>query len=161
MPEGWESLKASELFDGAPDNPALQELSDRLGLSPEQLAQAMSTIDLFLVSDAGAHGGVVDNVNVLSTGVPLNESQVKLQLAAVGATQPEISHARTKLGDAISATYDVELGGTSVRGGGIYLEGPDGAVAVTVSTSDAGTTQRLVAQILDTLDASDPETENG
>ena len=92
VPEGWQSLKASELFDGTTDTPALQELADRLGVTPDQLAQAMSTIDLFLIGDGGAHGGVVDNINVLSTGVPLNESQLKLQLAAVGVTSPEIRH---------------------------------------------------------------------
>jgi len=161
VPEGWQSLKASEVFDGATDNPVIQELADRLGLSPEQLAQAMRTIDLMLISDGGAHGGVVDNVNVVSTGVPLNDSQVKLQLAAVGVKKPEISHTMTKLGEAISATYEVALGGKSLRGGGIYLDAPEGAVAVTVSSSEASTTRRLLAQILDTLDASDPETENG
>ena len=65
-------------------------------------------------------------------------SQVKLQLAAVGATQPEIEpHHDPGLGDAIVGHLrHVALAGKSVRGGGILPRRSwSRAVAVTVSST--------------------------
>jgi hypothetical protein len=162
MPEDWRALDVGDLLDGATDSPMVAELADRLGVEPDELVDAVGDIDVFLFSSAGGHHGFVDNVNVnAGPGALPTESQVELQLLRLGAKDDHVDRVTTAAGEALTSTYEIEIGGHVVRGGQIFVHVPDGLVVVTVSTTDAALTGRLVAEVLDTIEATDAETGNG
>ncbi len=57
VPEGWETLDAGELAEGAGENSQLAEWAEGLGITPDQLEQTVSSMDLFLVTDEGLRAG--------------------------------------------------------------------------------------------------------
>lgn len=153
VPRGWKDLDAEEVAEGSGKTDVARDLSDRMGMTPEQFQQMLGSIDLFLFSDEGAHQGFVDNINVLSVpGKMPNDSQLKLQLLAMGAEVHDFSHQQTGLGDAVTVSYTLPIGDVEVQGAAVFAKIGRRPVSVTVSTTDRDTSEEVIERILDTLD---------
>lgn len=156
VPKGWLELKASDLAAGLGDSEVFKELAARSGLDPDQLLGMMKSIDLYLVSDEGAHAGFVDNINVVGQPISLqNDSQIELGLLTLGATNVDVRHESTDAGDATVASYELDFSGRHAAATVIVVGTGDGSAAVTVSASNAQTMQGLVRSVLGSMRSTD------
>lgn len=155
LPAGWTVLDPAEVAEGSGDNQAVQEMADRIGATPEQFEQMLSSLDLYAVTDQGARGGFLDNVNVVAADGPLpNDSQIRQQYLAVGADVDSLERSD-------DGTETVRVAGTmEVQGNSHALEAlavgqDDQYVVVTVSAGQADTARELMDGIAETLTTSD------
>jgi hypothetical protein len=156
VPKGWLELKAADIAAGLGDSDVIKELADRSGLDPDQLIGMMKAIDLYLVSDEGAHAGFVDNINVVGQpSVIQNDSQLELALVSLGAKDIDVRHEATDAGDATVASYELDFSGRHAAATVIVVETGEGSTAVTVSASNAQTLQGLVRGVLGSMKPTD------
>ena len=141
VPKRWLALDADELADGAADSEVLEQFAENAGVSKDQLLEVMRSVDLYLVSDEGARGGFVDNVNVFDqAGALPNDSTLELSMIRFGAKDVHLTHRMTDDGDVAVAAYDMELAGHHIDGTMLALQATQGAGFVTFS---AGSPERL------------------
>lgn len=156
VPSGWLELDAADLADGLGSSDLLTDLADRSGLDPDQLVEMMESIDLYLVSDDGAHAGFVDNINVIEQPIALqNDSQVELGLLTLGAKDIDVRHESTGAGDATIASYALDFSGRHAEATVIVVAAGEGTAAVTIAASDAPTLQGLVRTVLGSMRTTD------
>lgn len=155
IPAGWMSLDARNLLD--PSNPAVKELADRMGASPEQFVEGLGKAVLtFSITDEGAVDGFVDNVN--SVEVPqadFNDDQLKLDLASMGAKPEEPEHVSTPAGEITRVPYTVEIQGMTVHGVALVLDAGEAATSITVSSHSPVKAEELADQIVASLRPTD------
>jgi hypothetical protein len=156
VPAGWLELNAADLAGGLGNSDLLAELADRSGLDPGQLVEMMGSIDLYLVSDDGAHAGFVDNINVIEQPVALqNDSQVELGLLTLGAKDIDVRHESTDAGDATVASYALDFSGRHAEATVIIVAAGEGTATVTISASEPPTLQGLVRTVLGSMRTTD------
>jgi hypothetical protein len=148
-PEGWKSLDPNDA--DIPDDEAAS-LAEGLGLTPEQLDQTISRVDLFLVDGDGPQDGFLSNINVLAQqGALPDDGALESQFAAIGAEVHEVSHADTGAGDAAVVEYTLAVGDRTIEGVSYLVDMGDEIVTVTVSTPDRAEADEIAATIGDTL----------
>jgi hypothetical protein len=139
VPKGWISVDGKDLLK--PDNPVLKEVAEHMGVSVDQLISSIGThIQAYSVSDEGANGGLVDNVNAL--GVPtsgLTAAQLKVQLAGIGAKPGKVVQATTPAGHLTRLSYRWTTNGITINGVSMAVDLGTSTVQVTVSAHDAAT----------------------
>lgn len=156
VPTGWLELKAADIAKGLGDSEVLKDLADRTGLDPDRLIGMMSSIDLYLVSDEGAHEGFFDNINVVAQpNVIQNDSQLELGLLTLGAKHIAVRHESTDAGDTMVGSYELELSGRHAFADVIVVGTGDGSAVVTVSASKTKTRQHLVDDVLGSMRSTD------
>ncbi|HET6166246.1 MAG TPA: hypothetical protein VFE07_05415, partial [Marmoricola sp.] len=153
LPKGWITLDAKKVFKGDGKNPLLDELADRLGTSREQLVKAFSTvIQTMSVSDQGAVHGFLDNVNSTGQDGDINDDQLKLQLATLGAKIGTIDHETTDAGDVTTVHYSLHSKtGLTVHAVALAVRLGHATVAITVSASSDDRATRIADQIKGSL----------
>lgn len=152
LPKSWITLNAKNVLKDGARNPFLKQLADRLGASPDQLVRAFSTaVQSMSVSDSGAVHGFVDNVNTVGQEGDLNDDQVKLQLATLGAKPGTITHTSTDVGDVSRVPYTIEAKvGLTIHAVAVAVRTSTSTVVITVSSSTAA----RAAAIADRIQAS-------
>ena len=156
VPAGWTDIDAADVAEARKDSPAMAELGDRAGLTPDQVRQLFEQVDLFLFSDDGARQGFLDNINVIAlddSDLP-GMAEVRLQLLQLDADIESVDQVATDLGDAIVADYRLPVGSTTVAGRSAMLAVEGGTVTVTVSALDPELADQLRDRVLTTLAAS-------
>ena len=153
LPKGWLTLDAKNVLKDGSDSPIIKELADRLGASPDQLVQTFSTaVQTMSVSDDGAVHGFVDNVNTVGQEGAVNDDQVKLQLATIGAKPGEITHAGSPAGDVTRVPYTLPTKtGPIVRAVALAVRTGTATVVVTISSSTAARAGAIADQVQESL----------
>jgi hypothetical protein len=153
LPKSWLTLDAKNVLKGGADSPLIKELADRLGASPEQLIQTFSSaVQTMSVSDDGAVHGFVDNVNTVGQEGDVNDDQVKLQLATIGAKPGELTHASSPAGDVTRVPYTLPTkAGPTIRGVALAVRTSKATVVVTVSSSTAARAGAIADQVQGSL----------
>lgn len=149
LPKGWITLDAKKVLTGTGKNPILDELANRMGTTPEKLAQTFSAaVQTFSVTDEGAHDGFLDNVNTVGQDQVLNDDSIKLQLATVGAKPGTIVHASSAAGDVTRVPYVLPTKtGLTVQAVAVVVHTAKATVVVTVSSSTAAAAARIADQV--------------
>jgi hypothetical protein len=148
LPEGWITLDAKKALEGGGQNAFLEEMADKLGTTQDQLVKSFSTIVQTLsVSDEGAVHGFLTNVNTVGQEAELNDDQIKLQLASIGAKPGPIDHATSEAGDVTRVPYDLAAKAMTVRAVALAVHADAGTVVVTVSSSTSAEAGRIADQI--------------
>jgi hypothetical protein len=152
LPKGWMTLDAKKALSGGGKNPFLKDLAGRLGTTPEQLVQSFSTyVQTFSVSDQGATHGFLSNVNSVGQEGDVNDEQIKLQLATLGAKPGELTHATTEAGDLTRVPYQLASNGVTVQAVALALHAEGATVVITVSASSTQEAGRLADQVQKSL----------
>jgi hypothetical protein len=156
VPKGWITLNAKKVLKGGGSgkNPFLDEIAGRLGMTRDQLVQAFSTlVQTMSVSDEGANHGLLDNVNSVGQDTDVNDDQLKLQLATVGAKAEEFEHATTDAGAVTRAAYQLSSkAGLTVHGVAIAVHTSTATVLITVSSSSAKNAEQLADHVQASLE---------
>jgi hypothetical protein len=155
LPKGWITLDAKKVLeDGGGTNPVLDELADRMGMTPEQLTKTFSSsVQTISVSDEGAKHGFLENVNTVGQDQVLNDETIKLQLATIGAKAATFEHVSTPAGDVTRVPYDLPTKiGLTIRGVAIVVYGDHATVVVTVSSSSAASAAKIADQVQASLE---------
>lgn len=148
-PEGWESLDPDDT--GVTEEES-GEIAEGLNLTPEQLAQAVQSVDLFVVDGEGPQDGFLDNINVLGQpGALPPAAQIEQQFGALGAEVGEVAQEDTELGEVTSVAYSLPVQDGVVEGVSYLFAQDDEVVTITVSTSDRATTTEIGDGILASL----------
>jgi hypothetical protein len=148
LPKGWITLDAKKALEGGGTNPFLKDLADRLGASPEQLMQSFSTyVQTFSVSGEGAKHGFLANVNSVGQEGEVNDEQIKLQLATLGAKPGQLDHATTDAGDLTRVPYELKSHGLTIHVVALAVHPAGATVVVTVSASSTEDADALADQI--------------
>lgn len=137
-PAGWETVDPDELDDD-PANTVLDELAERAGVTPDELAASIEEgVELYVFSDE-PDDSYTANINILAApadAVP-SDAELTADFEALGANNVEIERSTTSAGaEAVSARYTVRLGDLRVRGVSVFTETDDGVVNITASTTN-------------------------
>ncbi|HEX6150035.1 hypothetical protein [Nocardioides sp.] len=148
-PEGWKSLDPN---DAEIPKSEKANLAEGLGLTPEQLDQTISGVDLFLVDGDGPQDGFLSNINVLAQqGALPDDAALESQFAAIGAEVLEVSHSETGAGDAAVVEYTLPVADRTIEGVSYLVDLGEEIVTVTVSTPDRGESDEIGDTVGDTL----------
>ena len=153
-PSGWQGFDQRRLEEMT-GRAWLRRIATRMGLTYEQMMASVEATDLMLVSTEGAAQGFADNLNVVTIpgSMPADE-QLRQQFLAVGAGIRAIEHNRTGLGDAVSLTYDLEVGDLAIAGEVVMVEIGGRTTTLTVSALDRDVTRKVAGLARDTLAAA-------
>jgi len=158
LPDGWAVLDQEAMTEraGSDANPMLEEMSERLGLTPEQLASQMDAVELYAAAPGGAVDGFLTNVNLIEQPMPpggLPDAEgLRPELMAFADEVGDIGAFESEGGLAgLRAEYTVASDGLEVRGQQLYVEVEDQLVIISVSAAraeDAAEVADLVEQSL-------------
>lgn len=158
LPEGWAVLDQEAMSEraGSDDNPMLEEMSERLGLTTEQLASQMDAVELYAAAPGGAVDGFLTNVNLIEQPMPPgglpDPEGLRPELMAFADEVGDIEAFESEGGLAgLRAEYAVASGGLEVRGEQLYVEVEDQLVIISVSAArseDAAEVADLVEESL-------------
>ena len=136
VPQGWISVDGKALL--RPDNPVLQQVASRLGLTVEQLISNIgNNIQAYSVSGQGATDGVLDTVNLI--GIPasgVTGDQIRVQLASIGAKPGKAVSAHTPAGDVTRLPYVWDTNGHRIYGVSMAVDLGTSTAQITVSAHD-------------------------
>lgn len=161
LPEGWAVLDTDAARDraGSEGNPLIDDLSGRMGVTEDQLAEQMKALELFAAAPGGAVDGFLTNVNVVEQPLPPGG------LPGPEAMRPELMVFADEVGeiepldpgsglDGLRATYLVESGGRTINGVQLYAEIDDTLVIITVSATEATTAAEVADLVESTLEVA-------
>lgn len=148
-PAGWEELDPDDAEvsgDGAGD------IAEGLGMTPEQLQEAVSQVDLFVVDGTGPKENFLDNINVLEQQGQLPaDDDIEQEFTGLGASVLDVTREETDAGEVTAVSYELDASGTTVHGASYLLARDEQVVTITVSTSDRARTAEIGEQVLGTL----------
>lgn len=153
LPAGWDEFDSKTMQDALEDSAALDEVSDRSGMSSDQMQQLLaSNVSLYVVAPRG-EDGVLGNVNVMvfdHEKLP-TAGALKLQYRTLGAADIESDDVSTEVGDGFATTYQLELQGRSMYGESLALDVNGSAMLLTITSGAADRTDELARQVLESL----------
>jgi hypothetical protein len=149
LPKGWITLDAKKALAGSGKSPIWDELAGRMGTTRQQLVQMLSSsVQTFSVSDQGARHGFLENVNTVGQEEELNDEQIKLQLATLGAKPGAFEHTTSAAGDVTRVAYELPTkAGLTVRAVVVAVTVDGATVFVTVSSSTAASAARIADMV--------------
>ena len=153
VPKGWASLDGSKAL--SPDNPILRSVAQRLNMTPRQvvLASFQQSVQAMAVTDQGAWNGILDNINSVGTTVPsLNDDQIKLQLATLGAKTRAVHHFTSPAGHGSRIAYEWTTNGLHFHGEVLAVDVGDSIVSITVTAHSAAAAPTLADQVQASID---------
>jgi len=152
LPKGWITIDAKKVLEGGGKNPVMDDLVHRLGIPRDQLVrQFSSVVQTMSVSDGGAVDGFLANVNSVGQEGDVNDEQLKLQLATIGAKASEPEHETTDAGNVTRVAYFLATKvGITIHAVVLAVHTRTATVAVTV----AAITAQKAAELADTIEAS-------
>ncbi len=147
VPKGWTSLDGSKAV--TPSSPVLRTIARRLDATPAQvLASFKQSVQAMAVTDRGARHGILDNINSVGTTTPsLNDEQIKLQLATLGAKTQPFHHFTSPAGPGTRVAYGWTTGGLHFHGEVLTVDVGDSIVSITVTAHSAPTARALADQV--------------
>ncbi|MBM6401239.1 hypothetical protein [Phycicoccus sonneratiae] len=150
VPEAWEVADVATVLEAGVDED-LAAMAERMNVPASQLRAAARTID---VSAFGPSvDGFAPNVNV--QGLPVEEvpsaAQLRLVTSMIGGTVESVDDVPTPVGPGRVSRYRAEIGGRSVVGRQLGIEGPSGVVLVTVTATTAAGADDVLALLQRTL----------
>lgn len=151
LPGGWSKIDREGALN--PSNPMLKSMAQKLGMSTEKMVQVLeSSVEVLAVTDEGADAGFLENVNVVPLGRGQStESQLRLQIAAVGGKTSDTSSVQTPIGTGTTITYSLANSGVVVQGKALAVgTSADDQVLITVSAHRAS----VAAEELEAIRAS-------
>lgn len=157
VPASWVTVDAAEAFSGddATEDPVVQDLAARLGVTPEQAVQTFAQMDLIVTSDGERDAGVLTNLNVVHfPGALPTESAARAELRQIGATVTSIEAVETGAGDALRVAYTLEAGGGQVRSQALAVDVDGQLVTITVTAGTETTSDELTDLVVDSLTAA-------
>ncbi|WP_228942209.1 hypothetical protein [Nocardioides sp. Leaf374] len=157
VPGSWVTVDAAEAFSGddATEDPVVQDLAERLGVTPEQAVQTFAQMDLIVTSDGERDAGVLTNLNVVHVpGALPTESAARAELKQIGATITSIEAVETGAGDALRVAYTLEAGGGQVRSQALAVDVDGQLVTITVTAGTETTSDELTDLVVDSLTAA-------
>jgi len=149
-PHGYKKLDVGEVADTATDVDGVDDVADSMGIPSNTLVEMMKQVDLYLVGAVSAPG-FADNVSVVEQpGRVPGEEELKTQFAAIGAKLADYETVDTDLGEVVAASYSLKAGKVNVEGETLIVD-VDGAVFITITSSERATTDEVAEGILETL----------
>lgn len=152
-PEKWMKIEAEELQARGQGSKELAEAAEAMGMAPEQLVQVMGQADLFLFDPQSPNKDFADNINVLAPGGELPPTEeIRRQYEQLGATVSDVTTEDSDLGEVVVVAYSLPAGPTlEVTGRSLTMEGAEGLVTLTVSTTDDAKAAQVADDVLATL----------
>ena len=161
LPEGWAVLDSDQAREkaGSDANPMLEELSDRMGMTEDQLAAQMEAIELFAAAPGGAVDGFLTNVNVIEQPMPPgglpDPEAIRPDLMTFADEVGDIEAVETGGGlDALRAEYVVASGDLEIQGEQLYVEVEDELVIISISAARAEDTAEIADLVEQSLSAA-------
>jgi hypothetical protein len=147
LPRGWITLDAKKILTS--DNPGLKALAKRMGTSTDQLNRVIAAgMEVYAVTDRGAIRGYLDNVNVVGQrGTELNDEQIKLQFAAIGAKLGTFQHTATPTGNITRVSFTLPIAGRTAYGVSVIVYTDDSTVNITAGAHSADVAEDLADEI--------------
>jgi hypothetical protein len=143
VPHGWISVDGKDLLRA--DNPVLKQVADQMGVPVDQLISTIgANIQAYSVSNEGATNGVLDTVNML--GVPvsgLTGSQLKVQLASIGAQPGKVVTAHTPVGGVTRLPYAWKTTGRTIYGVSMAVDLGTATAQIPECAHDAASAQKI------------------
>ena len=160
LPKGWITLDAKKIL--TKDNPGIKALAKRMGTTPDQLNRTLAAgMEVYAVTDKGAVAGYLDNVNVTGQrGTDLNDDQIKLQFAALGAKLGTFRHTTSAAGDVTRVSFTLPIAGRQAYGVSVVVFTEDSTVNITAgahSASIAGELADMIEGSLRTIPGNGPD----
>lgn len=151
IPKDWITLDAKKIL--SKDNPGLKDLAKRMGMSVERLNSTLAAgMEVYAVTNTGAVGGYLDNVNVTGQrGTDLNDDQMKLQFAALGAKLGPFEHSSSPAGDVTRVPFTLPVAGRTAYGVSVVVFTDDSTVNITAGAHSASVAKALADQIEESL----------
>jgi hypothetical protein len=152
VPKHWTSLDGSKALN--PDSPILRTVAQRLNLTPRQvLASFKQSVAAMAVTDQGARNGILDNINSVGTAVPsLDDDQIELQLATLGAKTRAIHHFTSPAGHGSRIAYGWTTNGLHFHGEILTVDVGDAIVSITVTAHSTAAATSLADQVQASID---------
>lgn len=152
LPSDWDDLDQEKLQEALTDNEVMDEMTDRMGMTAEQLQQMMSSNLVLYAAAPHAVDGFLDNLNVMVFDEALpNAGTFELQYRSLGATDITSEDVTTDAGDGSRTTYLLEMGEVTVHGEVIAVDVDGKAVVITLSGHDSGEIADLADDVADSL----------
>jgi hypothetical protein len=152
VPQGWASIDGTKVVDA--QNPVVRSIAHRLGTSPQQvIASFKNSLQSMAVTNHGAVGGILDNVNAVGTPAPsLDDDQIKLQLSTLGARLGSFHHVSTPAGEVTRVAYRWKTSGLLFHGEMLAIDTGDAVVTITVTAHSAASAAMLADQVQASID---------
>jgi hypothetical protein len=156
LPDDWEAISNETAAQAGEDSGAFEELAGRMGIAPEQMTEMLKSLDVF-VGAPEAENGVLSNVNALHFAVDTLPSKdlFETQYKSLGATGIEIAGVSTTVGDGYRMSYTLEVKGQTMSGVALALDHGSVILDITVTATDAETSDELADQIVASLADTD------
>ena len=153
LPADWDNLDQDTLKEAMSDNEVMDEMTDRMGMTSEQLQQMMSSNLVLYATAPHATDGFLDNANVMVFDEALPNAGE--HQAAVPQPRRQRDHLRGRdHGGRRRLPHDVppdDGRDHGVHGEVIALEVDGKSVVITISGHDAGDTADLADDVADSL----------
>lgn len=150
VPAGWSAINPKKLIASG-DTSVFDEMAEKMGVTPQQMQQAVGTADLVLL--AAPKEGYADNVTGLVVplaGLP-TEAQLKSQMGQASDEEVTVTTAESPAGPTITASYVLTVGTKAVQGRSLFVEGEDGVLNLAVSALDADLSTEVTDVIRSTI----------
>ena len=152
LPSDWDDLDQDMLIDASANGPLMDELTDRMGLTTEQLQQMASSNLVLFAAAPHAEDGLLSNLNVMVFDEALPKAgALELQYRGIGATDMTSEDVSTDAGDGSRLTYTLEIKDVTMYAEVIALDVDGKAVLITMSGHDAGELADLADDVADSL----------
>ena len=152
LPSDWDDLDQDMLIDASANGPLMDELTDRMGLTIEQLQQMASSNLVLFAAAPHAEDGLLSNLNVMVFDEALPKAgALELQYRGIGATDMTSEDVSTDAGDGSRLTYTLEIKDVTMYAEVIALDVDGKAVLITMSGHDAGELADLADDVADSL----------
>ncbi|MGZ6763872.1 MAG: hypothetical protein ACXVEH_10855 [Nocardioides sp.] len=152
VPAGWTSVDSKDVADSAGGSDEFTQMADAMGLTAEQFRATMRSVDLFVFTDQGATGGMLDNVNVLHSGGSMpSDGALRLQFLHLGAKILDVRHVTTDAGEARVVRYTLAVGANEINGEAVAIDSSGSVVSITVSAVSRETADSVGGLVLDSL----------
>ncbi len=152
LPSDWEDFDRDRVVEVLSDSAAMDEMTDRMGVTSEQLRMMLGSDMVLYAGVPNAGAGFRDNLNVTvtATGMP-DSASFEQEARQAGATGLSTDNVTTEVGDGYLTTYQLQLNDVEIHGAAIALQVDDKLVVIKVIGTDAGDINRLAEGVLDSL----------
>ena len=150
-PASWTALDPAKLSTLSADSPELKSLADKLGVSPAQVSQFLSHVDLYLAGPPVK--GYAPNIQavVLPMAELPSEAALTAQLSQLsGGEPPSIAALHSPVGEGTSAAFTMDVTGRTIYVRSLYFDTPDGILNLTVGAPDEVSAIHLAATLTET-----------
>ncbi len=150
-PQGWTEISKKTVSSAAGDMDGIKEMAGRMGMTPDQLAQQINSLDAFVTAPQADHG-FLGNLNALHvTGDMPSDGTLELQYRGLGAKDITVKVERAEVGSVRVIHYLLALNGVEIHGAAVAAAAEGDVAVITISTGSDALTEAALDHVLASL----------